>query len=166
MGSTNWHNNDELFIKFGTNEATPATGGEHRYDGLTHQIELNIADLTTLADANAIIDSNIKLPDGALLNKVTIITTTAATGSSATLHLGVIDEDRASNGDPDAIIAAAPVTDFAAIGDTVTYTQGSDEHGALIGTVLTKSLYITAGYETAAFTAGGLKIILEYFMTE
>lgn len=167
MADTNWHNNDELYIKFGTNEATPSVAGGKPKKGGDHVVEFDIADLTTLTDANAIIDSNIKLPDGALISKITVIATTAATsGGSAVLDIGTVDNDRSSNPDDDSLIAAAPVADYATIGNTVEFTQGSDEHGVLVGTVLTKDVYITAGYDTAAFTAGALKIRIEYFMTE
>jgi hypothetical protein len=165
--STNWHNNDGLYVKFGELEAVPSVAGEHSYDGLTHELEFEIADFTTLTDANAIIDSNIKLPDGALISKITLIVTEAATsGGSAVLDIGVIDEDRASNGDDDALVAAEAVADMGTIGNTIEYVQGATGHGVLVGTILTKSVYITVGYDTAAFTAGAAKVLIEYFMTE
>lgn len=167
MGSTNWHNDDELYIKFGTNEATPSVAGGQPKHGQDYVCEFTIADMTDLTDTNAIIDSNIKLPDGALIKKITVITTTACTSDgSAVLDIGTIDNDRSSNVNDDSLIAAAPVADFATIGNIVEYVQGSDEHGVLVGTVLTKDVYITVGYDTAAFTAGALKVRIEYFMTE
>lgn len=164
--ATNWHNGDGLLVKFGTNEATPSIVGTYRAAGAVHGVlEINL-DLTTLADTNAIINDNCKLPDGALLESIVFVATEAATGTNAVLDLGVIDEDRASNGDDDALLVAIPTTDFDVIGDTLTYVQGTSGHGALVGTILTKSLYITAGYDTAAFTAGQLKIRINYIMTE
>lgn len=167
MGSTNWHNDDELYIKFGVNEATVSVAGGRPKHGQDYTVEFDIADLTTLADTNAIINSNIKLPDGALIKKITIINTTAATsGGSAVLDVGTIDNDRASNGNDDSLLAAVPLASFNTIGELSEYVVGTTYAGALVGTILTKDVYITVGYDTAAFTAGALKIRIEYFMTE
>lgn len=164
--ATNWHNSDQLYIKFGPNEATPAVVGSYRSAGAIRGVVEIDLDLTTLTDTAAIINDTCKLPDGAIIESIETIALEAATGSSSVLDLGVIDEDRASNGNDDALIAAAPVADWGTVGNRVVYTQGSDEHGDLVGTILTKSLYITASYDTAAFDTGRLKLRINYTMTE
>lgn len=165
--STNWHNSDELYIKFGANEATVSVAGDQPKKGGNHVLEFNIADLTTLADTNAIINSTAKLPDGALIERIVVTNTTAATsGGSAVLDIGTIDNDRSSNGDDDSLLAALPIASFNTIGERSEYVVGTTYAGALVGTILTKDVYITVGYDTAAFTAGALKIRIEYFLTE
>lgn len=164
--ATDWTNNDGLRVKFGANEATPSIVGTYRAAGAVRGcMEINL-DLTTLADAAAIINYNSKLPDGALIESIEVLATEAATGTNAVLDVGVIDEDLTSNGDDDALLVALAQTAYAAVGDNNTYTQGDSGHGALVGTILTKSLYLTASYDTAAFTAGQLKIRINYSMTE
>jgi len=157
-----WYNSDGILVKYGTEESVPAKAGHYVLTGPSRMLEIKTGPLEDYVDANAIVDDYSVLPEGALIEKIVVITTEAATGPSAVLDLGLVDLDRSSNPDDDALIVAAPVADFAAIGNTVTYTQGSDEHGASVGTVLTGAKLITLGNDTANFTAGELTIQIYY----
>lgn len=154
-----WMNNDGLYIKYGTDEATAGKAGAYGdVESGQHVVEANIT-LTGLGTSAAIVDDNVFIPAGVFITRVEIVATTAATsGGSAVLNLGLQRRDRSTELDYDGFVAAAPVADFGAAGNTVAYTQGSDEHGALIGTTLANSGYLTADYDTAAFTAGVLKV--------
>lgn len=155
-----WMNNDGLYIKFGATEGAAGTSGAFE-DGVAGQtvVELNIGDLTDLGTAAAIQDDNVFIPAGYTVTKVELINTTAATsGGSAVLNVGLIRKDRSTELDYDGLIAAGALATFNALGETVTYTAGSTGAGALVGTVLVYPGYLTADYDTAAFTAGAVKI--------
>lgn len=156
-----WMNNDGLYIKYGTDEATAGKAGAFGdVESGQHVIEVNIPDVTVLSTSETyILDDNTFVPAGMFVQKVEVIATTALTGANALLCIGLIRRDRSTAYDADGFVIDAPVADFAAAGNIVTYTQGSDEHGALIGTTLANSGYLVAFEGDAnAFTAGALKI--------
>lgn len=157
-----WYNSDGILVKYGTEEATPSTAGHYVTTGPQRMAEFDVT-LTGLADAAAIADDYIVLPEGALIEKIDVVVKTAATsGGSAVLDVGIIDLDRSSNGDDDALIAALALTSIDAIGDVVELIQGGTSHGASVGTVLTGPVLVTASYDTAAFTAGVVSIRIFY----
>lgn len=159
--ATNWFNADGLYVKFGTNEATPGVAGEYGFltDGNVHVIEVRISDLTTLTDSTQnILDQNVWLPDNARIEWIDVINTTAATGTNAVLDLGLIRFDQSTELDYDGLLADAPRTDWDALGETKHYMVGVTGAGALMGTVLTQPGYLVATYDTAAFTAGAISI--------
>lgn len=164
--ATNWLNSDGLYVKFGTNEATPGVAGEYGFltDGNTHVLEVRISDLTTVPDSTqTILDQNVWLPDNARILWVEVINTTAATsGGSATLDLGLIRFDQTTELDYDGLLANAPLTDWDTLGETKRYQVGVTGAGALVGTVLANPGYLVATYDTAAFTAGALHIKIGY----
>lgn len=155
-----WMNNDGLYIKYGPDEATAGKAGQFA-DGVAGQlvIEANIT-LTSLGTSAAIVDDNVFVPAGYMVTRVQLQTTTAATsGGSATLNIGLIRRDRSTELDYDGLIAAAALATFNAVGEVVEVnTAGQTGVGALVGTVLANSGYITADYDTAAFTAGVVKV--------
>ena len=158
-----WYNDDGLYVKFGTEEATVADVGNYNVSGPENMIELKIPDLTALGTSAAIQDSGLVVPKNAFIQKCEIIVDTAATsGGSAALNVGLIRTDRSTELDYDGFVAAGAVATFAAAGNIVEYTQGSTGHGALIGTTLAYNGYLTADYDTAAFTAGALRFRLWY----
>jgi hypothetical protein len=84
--------------------------------------------------------------------------------SSAVLNIGTVDNDWVSNDDEDSLVDAAALAVYGTIGNKVVYNQGSTAHGILVGTVLTKPLYVTASYDTQVFTAGELDVRIKYNM--
>ena len=98
------------------------------------------------------------IPAGAYITKATLIVTTAFTGSSAALNIG-LQTLAGSAIDADGIDVAIAVTAIDAIGDVVAC------NGALVAGVLTvgsANAYVSFDYDTAAFTAGAGKLVIEY----
>jgi hypothetical protein len=166
MPNTDWLNNDGLLVKFGTEEAVPAMVGTYREAGAIRGLmEINL-DLKTLVDTPTILSDTSKLPEGALIERLHVIATETAVGGASILDLGVVEEDRVSNHDDDALLAAIALADYNSIGNDNVYTQGDPGHGVLVGNVLPKSYYVTGSWDGAAFTAGKLKIRIYYTMTK
>lgn len=166
-----WYNSDGLRVEFGTELGTPGKGGHYRHDGPLHVLELKnitlaslVDDATTVVDgfAQGILDYNNVIPTGALIEKVEVLPIVAATGTNAVLDIGVVDKDFTSNDDDDALVIALAQTALTPVGTIATYIQGTSGHGVLVGEVTTKPLYVTASYDTAAFTAGAVTIRIYY----
>lgn len=163
--ATNWFNSDGLLVKFGTNEAAAGVAGEYGFltDGNVHVLEVRLLTLETIPDSTqTILDENAWLPDNARIEWIDVINTEAATGTNATLDLGLIRFDRTTELDYDGLLANAPLTDWDTLGETKHYMVGVTGAGALVGTVLTNPGYLVATYDTAAFTAGSLWIRIGY----
>jgi hypothetical protein len=153
-----WLNDDGLYIRYGTEEAALAKGGQYSGTGPTEVIEFSITG-TDLADAAAIVDRVTVLPDNVQIEQIDILVDTAFTSAgSAVLDIGVVDLDETSNADDDALVAAVALGAIDAIGDKVELIQGTSGHGALVGTKTTKNTFVTASYDTAAFTAGEARV--------
>lgn len=153
-----WTNSDGLHIKYGQTEGEAGIGGAYAEGGAGQnvvEVDITLADLTTTA---AIQDDNIFIPAGAFISKIEVIATTAATGATAALNIGLQRRDRSTELDYDGLVAALAVTAIDAAGETNTITDGGTGAGALVGTELAYSGYITADYDTAAFTAGVVKV--------
>lgn len=154
-----WYNNDGLYIKYGTEEATVGKAGEYEWDGPQRFVELRIPDLTALTTTGVIQDYNCVIPKNAFIEKIEVVTKTAATsGGSATLDIGLIRTDTTTAYDDDGLVAALALTTHDAAGETTTITKGGTGAGALVGTVLANNGYLVASYNTAAYTAGALDI--------
>ena len=160
-----WLNDDGLYIRYGTDEGVSTTAGTYptMVSGM-HVTELVIADMTTLSTTDAIQANTTIIPSGAFIQKVEILVDTAVTGANAILDIGLIRLDRTTELDYNGFVASAPVADFATAGNVVTYTQGSDEHGALIGTELAYAGLITASEaDSNAFTAGAIRVKIYWY---
>lgn len=172
-----WIDNTGLLRQFGQEKGQVGHAGEYQTPGAVREIEVHI-DLTTLPNgtdavantdgvANGVIDKRTILPLGAQIEAIEIVTAAAVSSanSSALLNIGVVDNDWASNDDIDALVDDyALVTAAAAIGTKVTFTQGTSGHGDLVGTVLTKPLYITASYGGQVFQGGAIDLRIKYNM--
>ena len=167
---TNWMNNDGLYIKFGTNEATPAQAGEYRFDGPERCIELELTlALLTPITTNYFPSDTVVVPSGSRITRCELFVETAATSAgSPTLDIGLIRLDRTTGFDDDGFIAAVAMTALDTAGTNILYTPTADSvpaggtgFGALIGTTLANPGYIVASTNTAVFTAG--KVIFRVF---
>jgi hypothetical protein len=157
-----WTNADGLRIAFGTDEAVTGKAGEYRTVGSERMVEVQI-DLTTLGTSAAIQDQHVTIPAGAFISKVELITLVTATSSgTGTLNVGLQRLDRSTELDYDGFIAAAVLTTFNNVGETVTYAQDTTGHGALLGTELANPGYITADYDTGAFQTGVVRVRIFY----
>lgn len=167
MSSGNWTNSDGLYLEFGTSKPAVDVAGEYSTLGDFREVNIRIDDLTTLTAAAAIISQNFRFPKGCRIARVDVISDVAATGTNAVLNLGLIQEDRTtamSGTTPaQAFIAALPVTSFDSVGETTSLTVGSTYAGSFLGTSTTEVGYLTADYDTAAFTAGALNIRIFYY---
>ena len=158
-----WHNNDGLFIRFGTKEAEVGVAGEYRTNGPQRMVEVTIPAMTALGTGAAIQDDSAVIPKGARIEKVEVITDTLVTsGGSATLNIGLIRTDRTTELDYDGLVAALALASFNAAGETAVLTTAVTSAGALLGTTLANNGLITADYDTAAFTAGAIRVRVYY----
>ena len=157
-----WTNNDGLKVLFGTTQGQSEPGGEPVQAGATRKLVVDV-DLTQLADANAAYAQpfTTELGDGWIINSVTATVLTAATsGGSAVLDLGVIKAGTAGTDDDDGFDAAVALTAIDTIGEVVNCD------GALVNTELDADYHFAASYDTAAFTAGLIRVVIEYTPTE
>jgi hypothetical protein len=167
LNTNEWLNADGLLVKFGTDLARPTRAGEYStlLGGGEHMTEV-IVDLVRLSalstfgsDIDVILDDTVTIPNGAMLNKVRLTVMEVTAGASATLDFGLYDQDRTTAIDADGLIVAGTTGwHTSAIGTVVEYLQGSTEHGALLGTVLTNTGLLTAQVDGAAYTAGVIKL--------
>lgn len=155
--ATYWTNDDGLTIHYGTMDSVNK-GRRPEFDGPMQQLVLDIVG-TELADTASTqhLVGAASIPAGAHLVSANLYVTTAFAGTSAVLDIGVYKSSDLSAVDDDGIdsaIAVGSLTDEATI--------ASD--GALIGTALAFDSVIAASYDTAAFTAGVAKLIVNYFV--
>lgn len=162
MGS--WNNSDGLYIKYGTDKATAAKSGDFLAYGDLRCIELKIGDLTALTSSAVIMEDNLFVPTNCIIEEVQVISDTAATsGGSATLNIGLIQDDRSTNISDTALVAALALTAIDGTGEKTTLVLGSTGAGTKIGTTIGSNRgYITAKYGTAAFTAGAVTVRVYY----
>lgn len=159
-----WTNNDGLYIRYGVDAATLARGGEIRSDGeyRTIEFELQLEDVTAVS-APLILSENVMIPDGAIPYSVTVTVVEVTAGTNSNLDLGLIKQDRSTELDFNGLIAAGDAWHEAAVGTTTEYLVGTTEAGAKLGTVLADPGLICANYDTAAFTAGVIRIIIKWY---
>ena len=154
-----WINSDGLVIRLGTTEAEVTRGGE--LNTLGDRVWEFVIDLANLGSASAVLEDtqDIVFPSGFMFTEVEIINETAATsGGSATLNLGLIRQDLSTTYDTDGLVAAAALSTFDAVGETSVLRVGSSGAGAFLGVPLTYAGYLVADYDTAAFTAGRIRV--------
>lgn len=146
-----WINNDGLYIKYGTEEAAIARGGEYAVGegaDMVYEFAVNRADLlsatpTILGEASGTDTGSfgVVLPKGLRVKEVEVFTETAFTSSgtigSATLVVGLKREDRSTELDHDGLLTSSFVgSAIDAAGETSVVRIGSTGAGALLGTTL------------------------------
>jgi len=155
-----WTNADGLHIKMGTTEGESTTriGENNRVGGIVeHEIDLVLTDVTA---TQAILNDTHILPNNFFVFSMEVITTVVATGSSATLDVGTMQEDR-TDLDANGLLAAYPLASFSVIGETALITEASTYSGAQVGTVIAEASRLSFMTTDAnLFTAGECKIIL------
>ena len=161
-----WINSDGLRVRFGTEEAEVTRGGELPSAGALREISFHLT-LTTLGTASALVPdtTGIVVPSGARIYEIEVLNETEATsGGLATLNLGLARLDTTTAIDIDGLLVAAPLADYNLAGETKVYTIGVTGVGALVGTTLTNPGVLVADYDTAAFTAGELRVIVRFYI--
>jgi hypothetical protein len=112
-----------------------------------------------LVDSAPVLDlSAARLPAGAYVISATLLVETTFTGATATLDIGTFKASDGTALDIDGFVAAAAVA---------TLTAGADiaGAGAQIGTIIAEDTYVLPTYNTAAFTAGKARCVIEYMMS-
>lgn len=164
MGS--WMNTDGLYLEYGTTKTTAETAGEFRTNGLLREVELTISPMTGLT-SSSVIQSNTEIfPANVKIQNVIVFASTACTsGGSATLDIGLQKLDRSTEIDYNGIVAALPLASIDGTGEQTTLTPGVTYAGALVGTTVGSDPgYLVANYNTAAFTAGVVKVRIQYYV--
>lgn len=158
-----WTNNDGLYIKYGTDEATVTRGGELKAYGEYREVEfeLQMEDVTAVG-APLILSDTLMIPDGAIVDSVTITVLEATVGTNSNLDIGLMKQDRTTAIDLNGLVAAGDVWHEAAVGTITEYTVGTTEAGAILGTVITDPGLVCVNYDTAAFTDGVIRIVLKW----
>lgn len=160
-----WTNNDGLFIRYGTDEATATKAGVHPTGVAGMQVAEVRITLTDLGTASAIMANTTVIPSGVRIHKVEVVNETAATsGGSAVLNVGLVRLDRTTAYDEDGLVAALALASFNAAGETAELYAGPAPSGALIGTTLANPGLLVADYDTAAFTAGVILVRVYYYV--
>lgn len=150
-----WINNDGIRVTFGEAVRTEAAAPNQAGENLVVGFEVDLADLAT-GVTNFGVRDGIAIPKGAIIDSASITVLTAATsGGSAALNVGLTLSD-GTGGDADGIDAAVALTALNAAGKRVVCD------GALINTALASTLYFAADYDTAAFTAGRVRVDVHY----
>lgn len=157
-----WINDDGLRIRFGTDKATPALGGESTTDGNNRVVTVDLAygDFAAFG-TEKIIAEGVHIPDGAVIKDATFHVSTAFTsGGAATLSFGLIDRDRSTAYDADGIDATIAKTALIA-GATINCD------GAVVGKLISNGgtdVMLTATVGTAALTAGAGQLVVTYYI--
>lgn len=158
-----WYNSDGLLVSYGIEEGTAGKAGEYLTAGPQQMVELTLPALTALTSTAVIQDYNTIVPRGCRIEKVEVITTTAATsGGAATLNIGLIRTDTTTAYAATGFVNALALTSIDAAGETTVLTVGSTGAGTLIGTTLANNGYIVANWGTAAYTAGAVRCRVYY----
>lgn len=164
-----WNNNDNLFLKFGTEKTTATKAGEYSNVGQLREIECKIT-LSALTQAEVILADITSLPAGFIVQEVEVITQVAAATGTA-IDVGLIRaSDRSTQIDYDGLLAAFPTSQMNAVGERTILTNSSTVPatqtgtGALIGTTLANVGYISASMTDAtSFTAGVIIVKIRLF---
>ncbi len=155
-----WTNNDGLRIKYGPEEVTPTYGGEVVSFGNKHTVvfDVELEDVTAVSSPLYLSDT-LKIPNGAWVEKVKVTVLEVSVGTNANLDLGFAKPDRTEE-DYNGLIAAGDAWHEGAVGTFTEYELGTTEAGALLGKQVSETggVYITANYDTAAFTDGTIRI--------
>jgi|SRR5688572_2098847 len=152
-----------LYQEWGLEQTVVHKGGEYRNTGNLREIELKIT-LSTLTEAETILDRNIFMPAGMRISHVKVQTVTpAATGVA--IDLGLVRTDGTTEIDYDGILNAFPTASMDAANETQNYTvQGAAAGGPLVGTTTANVGHFTCSRTTAtAFTAGVIIVTVYYY---
>ena len=159
-----WLNNDGLTIKYGLEQAEQAKGGKVPTGaGSKGVLEVTITG-TDVPSTDAPVEKRIGVPQGATIVSATLyVTTTFTSGGSATLDVGLMADDgdgTYSTEDDDGFLSAIAV---ATLVDGAQVAMDGAYLTAQVGTETDDRDYVVSyGYNTAAFTAGVGKLVIEY----
>src|SRR5688500_12328736 len=105
-----------LYQKYGVEQTVVGKGGEYRNNGHFREIEVEI-DLTTLTEAETVLDDNIFIPAGMRISEIKVVTHTAAATGTA-IDLGLVRTDRTTEIDFNGLLTAFVTATMNAAGET------------------------------------------------
>lgn len=169
-----WLNDDGLFIRYGSEEAANARGGEISMPN-QHVVEFDI-DYTDALSATAAIlgradgSYGVKVSEGARIEEVEIVVLTAFTSSgtigSATLEIGLKKVSDETDLDADAFTTTSFVgSSLDAVGEKTVIRVGSTGAGSALGTTLSESGLVAvrnSAHASHPFTAGKARVRVVY----
>ena len=163
MGTYNWTNDDGLFLQYGTDKATPTTGGDYRSPGELRDVEFDV-DLTTQTTSSAIIDGveTTFLSSGVIIEQVEVVAIEGAAGGTS-VSIGLVGMDRSttpSNG-ATAFVSALVTSTINTAGEKTIITAGTTYAGNYVGLAAPVSGYFTAKV-AGTFTDGVIRVRVKY----
>ena len=160
-----WTNDDGLEVRYNLSRTTENVTGVNAhtpFKTITHHIVGT--DLPDTDNAAAGGDDAF-IPAGSVITRAFVYVKTAFAGDTATMDLGLkLAAGTAISAD--GIDADIAVTALDAAGDTILCNGTYIADGDLTGVRLSADAYISASYETAAFTAGDAILYVEYLDVE
>jgi putative methionine-R-sulfoxide reductase with GAF domain len=129
---------------------------------LRETLVFDIDDASTIGATVAAADINANdayIPAGAYITSAYLIVETAFAGATAQLNVGLYEKDGTVI-DADGIDATIAVTAIDAAGDVVA-CDGAAVGGVVVADTA-NDMYVAVDYDTAAFTAGKGKLIVEF----
>lgn len=170
LNTNEWYNNDGLLVKFDLDRVRPSRSGEYTRMADGQHLVSTIIDLATLPTAASgneqILDDGVTIPAGAFITKVIVtVLEEPTTLGSPNLDLGLVKLDRSTEIDFNGLLAATDTWETGTdLGTVVEYVKGSTEVGALVGTQLAYTGYLTASPDTADWTDGTIKVDILFYM--
>lgn len=164
-----WTNSDGLVVGFGThtedNDVAAVSGGTKK----RLEVEYDLADLADTFAATNVKPQDPRIPRGSYITRATIQTLVAATsGGAATLDIGTWGVGLTTEvvDDADGLVADATIAEMTSVGETHVcdgaLILASD--GVGVGATSNSDVVIAPSYETAAFTAGRIRLTVEYII--
>jgi hypothetical protein len=158
-----WTNSDGLVVGFGThnedNNVAAVRGGTEK----CIEVEIDLADLSDTFSATDRKPQEVIIPRGSVIKSAYIQTLVAATsGGSATLDIGTWGTSDAAD-DPDGLVEDVTIAEMTSIGE-VHVCDGaliSASGQTAVGATSTSDVVLAPSYETAAFTAGRIRLTVE-----
>lgn len=166
-----WTNPDGLVVGFGTHTEDNDVAAVYQSAGgfVTVAVEYTLADLPdTFAAANRK-PQEVIIPRGSVIKNAWLHCLVAPTsGGAATLDIGTWGINDSAD-DVDGLVADATIAEIGVIGSVIKLdgplvadaaTAASDQQA--VGTVANDDVVLCASYETAVFTAGKVRLVVEY----
>lgn len=172
-----WTNSDGLYIRYGSDEAETAVGGQYSTDGSLQEVEVVLPytdfDSATYSLPHSTDSFGAVLPKGARLEEIETVVETAFTSSgtigSSTFSVGLKKaSDRSTELDHDGLLTASATgtaLGLATVGTKTTVKVGSTGAGALLGTTLSENgvlVFSNTAHGTHPHTAGRIRVRIRY----
>lgn len=152
-----WTNDDGLTIKSGVTEAVNSKVGEFNNYGGKHVLELDLRfeNLPAVADNSVTVSDSFRIPAGAFIEAVEIVSVIDFVGSGATLNVGITDADGGTTiQDVDALVVEATIGELNVANTDLSINASGWVGTRVRGVPLEEAVLLTWEVNTAAITAG------------